>query len=509
MKAQTPHMVRSGSVARNTTLNLLGQVLPLLVGVATIPRIIRGLGTDGYGILSIAWMLLGYFGIFDLGLSRAVTKFVASHLDPSEIHKVPAIVWTSLLLQFAMGTFGGLVGASVVPYAVTHLFTMPPAYTHDAEVALFLLCAGLPVILVGNGLRGVLEAAQRFDLVNSVKVPASISFYVVAAVAVALGIHVPGVVLLSVISRVLTLVAYLIMCLRVFPELRQQLVVSRNIVRPLAAYGGWVTVSNVATPIFGYLERFFIATFLSVSMLSYYSAPFELVSKTIIFPASITSALFPVFSYQGNKQSTLVREMTSRAVKYLLFIMTPLIAVFVFFPREILTLWLSAKFANEGSVVMQFLAISLFLNAFAYLPFTSVQALGRPDLKALLDAIALPAYALYGWFLTRHYGINGAAFAKLISAAIDCVCLFWFAWRLRAFSIRDFASGPLFRSLLASIGMIAGVSLVSHLHLKLPLAGVALSLCCACYAGVCWLLAIDSYDKTSIYNLSRRLFARA
>jgi len=41
--------------------DLAGQILPMLTGVLTIPYIVRGLGTDGYGILSIAMMLLGYF----------------------------------------------------------------------------------------------------------------------------------------------------------------------------------------------------------------------------------------------------------------------------------------------------------------------------------------------------------------------------------------------------------------------------------------------------------------
>jgi O-antigen/teichoic acid export membrane protein len=71
-----------GLLAKNSVLNLLGQVLPMLVGVVTVPRIVRGLGTDGYGILSIAFMVLGYFSIFDLGLSRATVKFVAEHLNP-------------------------------------------------------------------------------------------------------------------------------------------------------------------------------------------------------------------------------------------------------------------------------------------------------------------------------------------------------------------------------------------------------------------------------------------
>jgi len=60
-------------LARNTLLNFIGQAVPLLVGVATIPFIVRGLGTERFGFLSLAWVVLGYFAIFDLGLGRATT----------------------------------------------------------------------------------------------------------------------------------------------------------------------------------------------------------------------------------------------------------------------------------------------------------------------------------------------------------------------------------------------------------------------------------------------------
>src|SRR3979490_384309 len=94
-------------IAKNSILNLAGQILPMLTGVLTIPYIVRGLGTDGYGILSIAMMLLGYFNIFDLGLSRATVKFVSENMSPEKIHKVPDLVWTSLSLLVAMGCIGG------------------------------------------------------------------------------------------------------------------------------------------------------------------------------------------------------------------------------------------------------------------------------------------------------------------------------------------------------------------------------------------------------------------
>lgn len=76
--------IRGSLLAHNTLLNFIGQAVPLLVGVVTIPFIVQGLGTERFGLLSLAWVILGYFTIFDLGLGRATTNFVAEALGKGE-----------------------------------------------------------------------------------------------------------------------------------------------------------------------------------------------------------------------------------------------------------------------------------------------------------------------------------------------------------------------------------------------------------------------------------------
>src|SRR6202040_3671163 len=214
-------------IAKNSIFNLVGQILPMLVGLLTIPYIVRGLGTAQYGILSIAFMLLGYFSIFDLGLSRATVKFVAENLSPEKIHKVPELVWTSLSLLVALGCLGGTLAALFVPVSVTHFFKMPPSLAGEARAALFILCASMPIMLGNDALRGVLEASQRFDLVNYVKVPASVLFYLAAALVIPFGMHVAGIVSLLVAIRLISTLAYLFLCFRTIPELASCFRISR------------------------------------------------------------------------------------------------------------------------------------------------------------------------------------------------------------------------------------------------------------------------------------------
>mgnify|MGYP000179830194 CR=1 FL=1 len=99
---------------QHSLLNLVGQVIPLLAGVATVPFIVRGLGPERFGLLSIAWVVLSYSAVFDLGLGRASTKFVAEALARGERERVSSIVAAAVTAQGILGVAG--LGPEQTPY---------------------------------------------------------------------------------------------------------------------------------------------------------------------------------------------------------------------------------------------------------------------------------------------------------------------------------------------------------------------------------------------------------
>jgi O-antigen/teichoic acid export membrane protein len=138
---RTPITITARLLTRNWTLNLISQVLSLLTAVPTIPYLVHGLGAERFGILSLAWVFLGYFGLFDLGLGRATTKFVAGCLGSGETHRLPALVWTSLWSQVLFGAIGALVAALVTPVLVHHVLKITPALVGETELSFYILAA--------------------------------------------------------------------------------------------------------------------------------------------------------------------------------------------------------------------------------------------------------------------------------------------------------------------------------------------------------------------------------
>src|SRR5215472_8815362 len=119
--------IHGGLLAKNTIYNLVGSVVPLGVAAAVTPYVIRGLGVERFGILSLVWSILWYASYFDLGLTRATTKFASEAIGQGQNKSIPAILWTSLRVQCALGTVAALTICLVTPVLAGRVLHIPAA----------------------------------------------------------------------------------------------------------------------------------------------------------------------------------------------------------------------------------------------------------------------------------------------------------------------------------------------------------------------------------------------
>jgi O-antigen/teichoic acid export membrane protein len=142
-------------LAHNIVWNAAGIVLPLVVGVAVVPAIVHGLGTVRFGFLSIVWMLIGYFGIFDFGLGRTLTKLVADRLGSGQENEVPSLTGTAVMIVGASGILAGLGVALLAGWIARLTLAGSPALIPEATNAIVWLAVSLPFVLVATVLTGL------------------------------------------------------------------------------------------------------------------------------------------------------------------------------------------------------------------------------------------------------------------------------------------------------------------------------------------------------------------
>ncbi|MBI4502340.1 MAG: flippase [Gemmatimonadetes bacterium] len=484
-------------------LNLTGQAAPFLIGLLAMPAIVRGLGTARFGLLGLCWVVVGYFSVLDLGLGRAATRFAADAVGRKATAEIPGIIWSAVVVQLLAGTIGAVAVAALAP-PVTHLLHVPPELQSEAQSTFRVLALALPLVLIGVSFRGVLEASQRFDLVNLVSIPGSALNFLIPLGGALAGWSLPDIMLVLVLGRGVTTLAYFLLAARLFPGLTRPLGTRLSALRALLSFGAWITVSNVLSPLVDQLDRLLLGTFAGVDSVGFYTAPQEAVLRTRILPNALAATLFPEFTAQaaaGAAERT--RRYYAIAIRSLAFLLGPVTLVLVLLGPDILALWLGADFARASGTALRLLAVGAFANALAFVPFAYLHAANRPDLPAKFHIAELPGFLLLAWLLMPRFTVSGAGAAWAVRATADAALLFAAARRLGAAGTVRWSAGTLVWAGLIGGGLLMGflpawARLEVAPRLLVAAAGMVLLL------GTGWLILLQPQDRDRIRATLRR-----
>ena len=401
----------------------------MVIAIFAIPILVKELGTDRFGVFTLVGMVIGYFSLFDFGLGRALTKFVAERLGGEEQRGIPVVIWTSLFVMLVLGMAGSILIASITPWLVRGVLNIPTELQAETICILYLLAASIPIVITTVGLRSVLEATQRFGFINAINIVMGGFTFVVPVLVLLFSKSLLLIVAVLAAARLVALILHLMFCLHVMPALRRSVSVRFAEVAPLLRFGGWITVSNIVSPIMANLDRFLVAALASVTAVAYYAVPFSVVTNLLVVPFAIAGVLFPAFatSFAQDQRRTVLLYI--RGIKYVFLSLFPIVLVFVVFARQGLGFWLGQDFADHSGRVMQVLTIGLFFNSLAQIPFHLIQGTGRADLTAKLHLIELPFYLLAVWWMTRIAGIEGTAMVWSARAMVDTLLLLRLARR--------------------------------------------------------------------------------
>jgi O-antigen/teichoic acid export membrane protein len=427
---QSLHLLSGPLLARNALWNLLGGGAPLLVAVFSIPLLIRELGKERFGVLALVWALIGYAGVFDLGVGRALTQLVARKLGAGEQREVPSLARTSLLLMLALGVVGAVAIILISPWLVRHALQIPAPFQSEAVRSFYLLGLSLPLVITTAGLRGVLEAHQRFALSNALRIPMGVFTFLGPLLVLPFSRSLVPIVAILLLGRLLGCGAYLWSCLKVIPLMAERGPLEGSYILVLLRFGGWMTVTNLVSPLMITLDRFLIGGLLSIAAVTYYVTPFEVVTKLLLVPVALMGVVFPAFSTASAQDRASAALLFDRSIRCVSMALFPIVLLIVVFAHDGLKLWLGSEFAQHSTRVLQWLGVGVFINSLSCIPFAFLQGLGRPELTAKLSLIELPLYLLTVWSLTKHRGVEGTAMAWTLRMAVDATLLFWLSARV-------------------------------------------------------------------------------
>jgi O-antigen/teichoic acid export membrane protein len=485
-------MTAKPSLKRSAIFNLVGCVLPTFVSLVSTPIYLHRIGTERYGVLAILWMLQGYFGFFDLGLSSAASNRIAqlSEATPAERESV---FWTALLLNFGFGLVGALLLFALMHIMVAQ-FNIGPLLTAELRPALSWICILVPLTNLIAACNGAMAGRELFGTSNAVQVLVVMLFQLVPLCsAIVFGPNLHYLVFATLIASVISFIITFGTMAYVFP-LRLAARPQRQHVRQLFSYGAWISISSFASPVLETADRLLIGRLLGPQAVTYYQVPFSLAIRARLLPIVIARTLFPRLSALDSHEAA---QLSLLAIRGLTLVMTPAVVFGVFLVRPFLSMWVGHDFANRASSVGETILLGVWINCLASIVACHLQAKGRPGVVARFQVAETVLFIAGLWWALHALGVLGAAIAWSARCALDGVLLFWAA-RFGADQLRQLCVPALM--ILAAYGG-------SYVLNPLSLVGLSVWIGLTCTA-IAWSIAAEPRASAQIVQMLASFFLR-
>ncbi|MHA1381622.1 MAG: lipopolysaccharide biosynthesis protein [Candidatus Helarchaeota archaeon] len=389
--------------------------ISVIVGFLLTPFIISHIGKTGYGIWVLIGSIIGYYGILDLGVTSAITRYVARYFGQKNYVAISETINTALVIFFIIGIV--IVCASfIIAKPLSNFFDISINNSNEFRLALIILGISAAVGFPGNLFGAVLRAHENFVTFNVIS-----GFIVLIRAGLIIlflsnGFGLLGVAYSHLISSIINVSLNYLVCKLKFSYLKIKLnSVSWSVVGILFGFGAATTVGTIADIMRFNLDSFVIGKWVNVPSVAIYGIAALMVRYYLKFSYLGAQIIFiPRYSaIDGKGQRDYLRTLFLKSLSISSFLSFCVGTLIIIFGRQFILLWVGEEYLDAVPVL--FILTGAYAIALAQTPGISlVYALKKHYLFAAVSIVEGITNFLLSIYLASRYGIIGVAMGTAI-----------------------------------------------------------------------------------------------
>ncbi len=409
-------------LAANTLLSVASWVFPLCLAFIATPLIVKGLGTEQYGIYAIA---LGFVSFaFSSGVGRIAAKYIPEYRSSGETEKLSEAVSAAVWLTVTIGCFQALILALAAPYIVTDILLIPPDASEKVLLALYLAAAGGLFLMISYVFQFMLHGLNRFDRLALIT---NLSAVLLNVGNVLLVVYGYGVLLLLIWNAAVFAIIgflYYLISRRLLPEFHFVFRIDKRTAGTFATYASSIVAYQALTSVLFIFERAWIVRNFGTEALTFYAVPMMLAIYIHGLLASFVQVLFPVVNeLLGNIDK--LRQLYQKATKIVLVTIVFIVGTYAAGGKMFLQLWMSDEFAKKSYSLLVILSVTFGINALGMIVWQLAEAFKYPSLNALSTAMWIIVSIPLMFAAADTWQSEGIAFSRLLGVLFTIPMIFY------------------------------------------------------------------------------------
>lgn len=451
----SPGDIHSGkSLIRGAIWSGAGQILPLIVTLVTIPQLLSRLGDARFGLLTLFWLLVGYFSIFDLGLGRSLILAFSRTRLGIDREKISLVFWTGSSLLFVLGcAIGFAVHAGAELISAT--LGVSPGMAEEATGAIRVVGWTMAPMLLMHVVQGMPTAFQKQKELNLLRIPAGMLSHLIPFAMSIWTTDLRDLMWANLGLRLLLLAASTWLAFTVQPiDLAPR--ATRSMARELLGTGAWMMVSNLMAALLMNLDRLAISHRMGPGALASYAPAMDVANKTMLLPGVALALLFPALGHHLRHSPEKAAKLFDSSMRTLVWWAPPFLLAGIALASPTMRLWLGP---SHGEAAGQFLSIFLFgvsCGLPGWIIISLIQASDRSRTASMIHMIQVPILAGGLYLALEAQSIQIVAWIWAGRHLLDTTAMYLVSRRIRS-TVKDrgilvpFAAGFLLLSTSAAL----------------------------------------------------------
>ena len=393
------------------------KVVGKITGYLFMLLVTRKFGAYTVGIYALSLTVLEIFAIIGkLGFDGALLRFASEYSTLNRMDLAKKVYQKILKFVIPECVLLSMVLFYFSSYIATNLFHKEylSSYLRIAAIAL------LPMVLIVinlEGLRG-LKKIKEYSFLQSISIPLFASIILIVLLFFINGIYLPFISHIG--SIFIVCIISFIIWIRCF----------RNHSAPDSEQVGWKALFNVSLPMFlsgslflimGWTDNIMLGIYRSESEVGIYSIVLKIFYTAGITGYAINVIAAPKFAeLYASRDKTRLGSMARQTTKLISWTSFPILAIFLILPSFILGFF-GHDFRN-GSQALRLLVLGQFVNVICGPVGLILLMTGKQHVFQVIVLFASLINLVLNVLLVPAYGINGAAFASMVSLAFWNIC---------------------------------------------------------------------------------------
>lgn len=416
---------------KNTMSGWISIIIRSILSLITIPLLLKSVGSDGFGLITILGTIVGLSVIIDLGLRSALGRTLSEQVALGNKKAFTEIITTALLLYILISLlFSGILYFSA-PFIVS-ILNIPDNlnYTSISLIRLYGIL-GVLISFIIPVFSAALQSHHRFDICNKIQTTISIlSSSILIIMIKNLNFEIIDWVIITLIFQLVNLILLFVF----FRKQCEGIEISKKHINfkriyPLFKLGGYMYIIQLSGTISDQSNPLIISSFSGVKAVGIYQPALNISQAFTPIVMTLTSQLYPIvtkYHVENNKNG--INNVFNLGAKYTL-LLGILVSVGVFFFAEpFAKLWLYSSIGDNYLIAAKLMQLFAIADLLSYLSGTQWPILlGMNKLKYLTIVLVSTAILNIGISIYlvgfTDFGVYGVLYGTIISKIIRVVLL--------------------------------------------------------------------------------------